>query len=72
MELGGLKTLVGHVPREPGDLKRFLQRKTKAAKLEFDPTRHLTKIQGNYFHEVKWRLVWMHSEHPNWSIEAFQ
>jgi hypothetical protein len=30
----------------------------------------LTKIQGNNYLEVKWRLVWMRTDHPNWSIET--
>jgi hypothetical protein len=36
----------------------------------FDPTRHLSLISGNEYLEVKWRLVWFRSEHPNGSIET--
>jgi len=46
MERDGLKTLVAQVARELDDLKRSLQTQTEAANLEFDPTRHLTKVQG--------------------------
>jgi hypothetical protein len=36
----------------------------------FDPTRHLTRISGNEYLEVKWRLVWLRSVHPNADIET--
>lgn len=34
----------------------------------FDPGRHLTKISGRDYLEVKWRLVWLRREHPDASI----
>lgn len=37
---------------------------------KFDPSKHLTQIKGKEYLEVKWRLVWMRSEHPNWSIQT--
>ena len=36
----------------------------------FDPTKHLTKIQGRDYLEVKWRLVWFRQDHPDWTIET--
>jgi hypothetical protein len=30
----------------------------------FDPSRHLTKVSGRDYLEVKWRLVWLRSLHP--------
>ncbi len=36
----------------------------------FEPRRHLTLINGNEYLEVKWRLVWMRSEHPDALIET--
>jgi hypothetical protein len=69
-ELDGLKTLVAQIAKELGALKQSLQKHADNAKPEFDPTRHLTKIQGKNYLEVKWRLVWMRSEHPDWSIET--
>jgi hypothetical protein len=69
-ELDGLKTLVAQIAKELGALKQSLQKHTDNTKPEFDPTRHLTKIQGKNYLEVKWRLVWMRSDHPDWSIET--
>jgi hypothetical protein len=34
----------------------------------FDPTRHLTKVSGRDYLEVKWRLVWFQDIHPSGSI----
>lgn len=31
----------------------------------FDPAQHLTKIKGQDYLEVKWRLAWLRSEHPD-------
>ena len=36
----------------------------------FDPTRYLTKISGRDYLEVKWRLVWLRSTHPEAQIET--
>ena len=36
----------------------------------FDPTRHLSLINGNEYLEVKWRLVWLRTEHPDARIET--
>ena len=36
----------------------------------FDPTRHLTKVSGRDYLEVKWRLVWLRSTHPDAQIET--
>jgi hypothetical protein len=36
----------------------------------FDPTRHMSYISGNEYLEVKWRLVWLRSVHPNADIET--
>ena len=69
-ELDGLKTLVAQIAKELSALKQSLQKQTESTEPEFDPTRHLTKIQGKNYLEVKWRLVWMRNEHPDWSIET--
>ena len=34
----------------------------------FDPIRHLTKVSGRDYLEVKWRLVWFNEVHPDGSI----
>lgn len=34
----------------------------------FDPGQHLTSIKGQDYLEVKWRLVWLRSEHPDADI----
>jgi len=31
----------------------------------FDPAQHLTKIKGQDYLEVKWRLAWLRAEHPD-------
>lgn len=31
----------------------------------FDPGQHLTKIKGQDYLEVKWRIAWLRSEHPD-------
>lgn len=31
----------------------------------FDPGQHLTKIKGQDYLEVKWRVAWLRAEHPN-------
>lgn len=36
----------------------------------FDPNRYLTKVSGSDYLEVKWRLLWMRSEHPDAFIET--
>lgn len=36
----------------------------------FDPTRFLTKVNGRDYLEVKWRLVWMRTQHPDASVET--
>lgn len=36
----------------------------------FDPTRYLTKVSGRDYLEVKWRLVWLRSVHPEAQIET--
>jgi hypothetical protein len=36
----------------------------------FDPNRYLTKVSGSDYLEVKWRLLWLRTEHPEASIET--
>lgn len=36
----------------------------------FDPSRHLTLVSGKEYLEVKWRLVWLRTEHPKAIIET--
>lgn len=37
---------------------------------KFDASRYLTKLKGKDYLEVKWRLVWLRTEHPDASIET--
>jgi len=37
---------------------------------DFDPSKHLTRISGSEYLEVKWRLVWMRDQHPDAEIET--
>ena len=41
-----------------------------SAPTSFDPGRHLSLVSGKDYLEVKWRLVWLRSEHPDASIET--
>ena len=36
----------------------------------FEPAKHLSLVSGNEYLVVKWRLVWLRSEHPDASIET--
>jgi hypothetical protein len=36
----------------------------------FEPAKHLTKVSGRDYLEVKWRLVWLRSVHPDAQIET--
>ena len=36
----------------------------------FDPGKHLTKVSGSDYLEVKWRLVWLRSVYPDALIET--
>lgn len=40
------------------------------ASTSFEPGRHLTKISGADYLEVKWRLVWLRDAHPDARIET--
>ncbi len=41
-----------------------------SAATTFDPARHLSQVSGKDYLEVKWRLVWLRSEHPDASIDT--
>jgi hypothetical protein len=43
---------------------------TMSEQSAFDPTRHLTKVSGRDYLEVKWRLVWLRDTHPDAQIET--
>lgn len=36
----------------------------------FEPGKFLSKVNGNDYLEVKWRLVWLRTEHPDSTIET--
>jgi len=36
----------------------------------FDPTRHLRRVRGGDYLEVKWRLVWLRDQYPDATIET--
>lgn len=38
------------------------------AQTPFDPSQYLTSIKGQDYLEVKWRLVWLRSDHPDAAI----
>ncbi len=37
---------------------------------KFDPSKYLTKLKGKDYLEVKWRLLWLRSEHPDADIST--
>ncbi len=37
----------------------------EGGKRKFDPSRYLRDLKGNDYLDVKWRLVWLRSEHPD-------
>ena len=39
-----------------------------ATEQPFDPARCLTRVSGNEYLEVKWRLVWLRDRHPDASV----
>lgn len=41
-----------------------------ALPVAFEPSRHLTKVSGADYLEVKWRLVWLREVHPDAVIET--
>lgn len=41
-----------------------------AEKTAFDPSKYITKVGGGDYLEVKWRLVWFRTEHPDGQIET--
>ncbi|MCA9832816.1 MAG: hypothetical protein KC435_02640 [Thermomicrobiales bacterium] len=36
----------------------------------FDPNAYLSKVKGQDYLEVKWRIAWMRSEHPDARLES--
>lgn len=36
----------------------------------FEPSRYLSKLQGREYLEVKWRLLWLRSEHPEAVVQT--
>jgi hypothetical protein len=43
---------------------------TMSEQSAFDPAKHLTKVSGRDYLEVKWRLVWLRSLHPDAQVET--
>jgi len=39
-----------------------------AAAPAFDSSKYLTKVNGSDYLEVKWRLLWLRTEHPDATI----
>ncbi len=40
------------------------------AQQPFDPNQYLSKVKGRDYLEVKWRIAWMRSEHPDAVLET--
>ena len=43
---------------------------TQADPEPFNPTKHLTRVNGSEYLEVKWRLVWLRDQHPDANVET--
>ena len=41
-----------------------------SAETPFEPARYLTRVNGSYYLEVKWRLVWLRDQHPDATVET--
>ena len=37
---------------------------------DFDASRYLTNLRGRDYLEVKWRLLWLRTEHPDAVVEG--
>ena len=37
---------------------------------QFDPSRYLRKVNGSDYLEVKWRLLWLRTDHPDASVST--
>jgi hypothetical protein len=44
--------------------------KTVSEQSAFDAAKYITKVSGRDYLEVKWRLVWLRTEHPEAQIET--
>lgn len=42
----------------------------QAPKEAFKPDKYLTKLQGRDYLEVKWRLLWLRSDHPDATVDT--
>jgi len=42
----------------------------KGERVGFEPGKYLTKVNGSDYLEVKWRLLWFRTEHPDGEIET--
>lgn len=38
--------------------------------MSFEPSKHMMDLKGKDYLEVKWRIVWMREEHPDWTITS--
>ncbi|HET9017361.1 MAG TPA: hypothetical protein VFN57_17300 [Thermomicrobiaceae bacterium] len=41
-----------------------------AEKTGFDASKYITKVNGGDYLEVKWRLVWFRTDHPDGEVET--
>ena len=51
--------------RGTGDMANELKERST-----FEPSKYLTKVNGHDYLEVKWRLLWFRTEHPDGEIET--
>ena len=63
-------TEVGGVMPDPVASGSRAQLVDKPGERSFDPSRYLRKLGGKEYLEVKWRLLWLRTEHPDAAIHT--
>src|SRR5438876_11031653 len=55
----------GHDPEATAHKQAPIARNGKPNPEPFDPTQYLSNFDGRDYLEVKWRLLWLRSQHPD-------
>jgi hypothetical protein len=52
-------------PEQRGEIEPGASASQERTERPFDPSKYLRKLGGKDYLEVKWRLLWLRTEHPN-------
>ncbi len=52
------------------EIEMTTKQEEKSRERSFDPSRYLRKLGGRDYLEVKWRLLWLRTEHPDATMET--